>query len=110
MEMFASGKMPEELSDVRGQKVDLGAKPGTFPMAAGDVFEMKCQGGGGYGDPLRRNPELVQRDVSGGIVSIQSAKEHYGVVIDPSTMQVDNDKTMALRARIRQERLSPKPG
>jgi N-methylhydantoinase B len=36
-------------------------------------------GGGGYGDPRMRDPELVRKDVANGLVSAESALKHYGV-------------------------------
>ena len=38
-------------------------------------------GGGGWGDPLEREPELVQRDVTDGKVSLKAARDDYGVVL-----------------------------
>jgi len=55
-------------------------------------------GGGGYGNPLERDPEMVEKDVLEGYVSIEAAKKDYGVVIDPKTMKVDTDATKRLRA------------
>jgi N-methylhydantoinase B len=66
-----------------------------------DVIIMDAAGGGGYGDPLGRDPELVRDDVVDGYVSIESAKTLYGTVIDPGTMQVDMDATKTLRKSFR---------
>jgi N-methylhydantoinase B len=70
---------------------------GLTQLNPGDVIIMDAAGGGGYGDPLGRDPELVRNDVVDGYVSIESAKTHYGTVIDPGTMQVDTDATKMLR-------------
>ena len=53
-------------------------------LKPGDVVVMDAAGGGGYGDPLERDPELIENDVADGYVSIESAKEDYGVVINRS--------------------------
>jgi len=64
---------------------------------------MDAAGGGGYGDPLEREVEAVERDVVDGYVSIGGAREHYGVVIDPKTMEIDMDATARLRESLKQQ-------
>jgi len=55
-------------------------------------------GGGGYGDPLKREPESVRQDVASGLVSLQSARDDYGVVITASKEhEIDIAATEALR-------------
>ena len=66
-------------------------------LQPGDVITMDASGGGGYGDPFERDPEMVKKDVIEGYVSIEKAKEDYGVVIDPETMEIDQDSTSTLR-------------
>lgn len=61
--------------------------------------------GGGYGDPLERDPELVARDLRCGLVSPRTAETIYGVVIDQSAWVIDNAATEQRRTEIRQERL-----
>ncbi|HXQ40740.1 MAG TPA: hydantoinase B/oxoprolinase family protein [Candidatus Udaeobacter sp.] len=85
---------------------DLGAKPGGFKLGRGDVFAYTFQGGGGYGDPLQRDPGRVARDVEDGYVSPGSAAEHYGVVFENGSMIPDLAATEAKRAAIRRERLA----
>jgi N-methylhydantoinase B len=63
----------------------------------GDVVEFYSAGGGGYGDPLERDPQAVARDVMLGYISAQRAKEDYGVVIHPENFQVDLARTKKLR-------------
>ena len=50
-------------------------------------------GGGGYGNALERDVEKVRRDVVNGYVSLESAREDYGVVIDPETLEADGVAT-----------------
>jgi N-methylhydantoinase B len=76
------------------------------PVKAGEVIRIRTTGGGGWGDPLERDLDLVRRDVLWGKVSVEGARDDYGVVVtgtddDP---QVDVDATDALRARMRDER------
>jgi N-methylhydantoinase B len=63
----------------------------------GDRIYMAVPGGGGYGDPLKRQAELVLRDVLDKRISLEAAAEDYGVVIDTPSMTLDQDKTKALR-------------
>lgn len=51
----------------------------NYPMKAGDTVTMITQGGGGYGDPKERDPELVKKDVRNGLVSKEAAEKEYGV-------------------------------
>ena len=51
---------------------DIGAKPGSFHIGRGDVLAYTFQGGGGYGDPLRRDPQRVARDVATDFVHARS--------------------------------------
>jgi N-methylhydantoinase B len=60
-------------------------------------------GGGGWGDPLERDAELVRWDVIEGYVSRQAAQESYGVVLGEEFV-LDAKATEALRAQLRKER------
>jgi len=64
----------------------------------GDVIEFHSAGGGGYGDPLQRDPEAVEADVRNEYVSIEKAREDYGVVLDPATLQVNPAETEKVRS------------
>ncbi|MHC5036370.1 MAG: hydantoinase B/oxoprolinase family protein [Planctomycetota bacterium] len=70
---------------------------GLSQLRPGDVVVMDAAGGGGYGDPLERDPERVAFDVQEGVVSLEKAKEDFGVVVDPKTLRVDREATEALR-------------
>ncbi|MBW1721940.1 MAG: hydantoinase B/oxoprolinase family protein [Deltaproteobacteria bacterium] len=70
---------------------------GLTQFGPGDVVTMDAAGGGGFGNPLERDPEKVERDVLDGYVSIERAREDYGVVIDPETLKVDPEATRSLR-------------
>src|SRR4030095_1793904 len=63
------------------------------------------QSGGGYGDPLERNPETVARDFRIGATSIEMARQFYGVVLYPSTLSAEGAKTKAYRKEIRESRV-----
>jgi N-methylhydantoinase B len=64
----------------------------------GDVIEFHSAGGGGYGDPLQRDPEAVEADVRNEYVSIEKARKDYGVVLDPATLQVNPAETEKVRS------------
>ncbi len=64
----------------------------------GDEIQFYSAGGGGYGDPLLRRPEAVEADVRNGYVSLEKARENYGVVIDPDSLSVDMTATEKLRS------------
>ena len=56
-------------------------------------------GGGGWGDPLERDPEAVLDDVLDGYVSAEGARRDYGVVLSADGCAVDRQGTEAERAR-----------
>jgi N-methylhydantoinase B len=66
-------------------------------MEAGEVLVNHSGGGGGWGDPLEREPERVLDDVREGYVSVARAQLDYGVIIDQNTLAVDEAATVALR-------------
>ncbi len=66
-----------------------------------DVFDIIGAGGGGYGDPLKRDPQMVESDVLNGYVSKEKARDEYGVWLDPKTGKVDVKKTSQLRKRVK---------
>ena len=68
-----------------------------YPLAHADLVSLRVSGSGGYGDPRARDPELVARDVALGYVSVDQAREGYGVVIDPVSGAVDAGATTHLR-------------
>ena len=72
-------------------------------LEAGDRILLRTPGGGGYGDPLERDPELVREDVVDGLLGLEEADRDYGVTLDASTMTVNTVATQARRARRRKE-------
>ena len=73
----------------------------NVPMPAGAVLFAQSGGGGGWGPPLERDPLLVRADVIDEYVTIEGARRDYGVVIDPATMEIDQEATEALRTQRR---------
>ncbi len=86
---------------------ELGPKPGEILMQPGDFFSVSWHGGGGWGDPLLRDPADVALDVRNGVTSIDYAESVYGVRLADG--EVDVDATGQLRDGIRRERLGRAP-
>jgi N-methylhydantoinase B len=63
-------------------------KANAHPLAPASVVELRTGGGGGFGDPMQRDPERVRADVRDGYVSVEAAVRDYGVVLDPGTLEV----------------------
>ncbi|MEA2386961.1 MAG: N-methylhydantoinase, partial [Thermoleophilaceae bacterium] len=95
---------PAQLENCRGEHEEH-ISFGATEIAEGDILYVRHGGGGGYGDPLDRDPELVLRDILDGLVTVEPARDIYGVVVDPDAETVDADATRELRARLRTERL-----
>jgi N-methylhydantoinase B len=72
---------------------------GLTQIKPGDVVTIDAAGGGGCCDPLERDPEMVERDVLEGYVSLEKAKEDYKVIIDPKTLKLDMKATKRLRGQ-----------
>jgi N-methylhydantoinase B len=70
---------------------------GLTQLVPGDVVTIDAPGGGGYGKALERDPELVAFDVAQGYVSLESARDDYGVVLDPVTLAVRQEETEKIR-------------
>ena len=70
----------------------------------GDVFRHELAGGGGWGDPLERDPERVLDDVRNQFVSVSGAVEDYGVIVDTGSWTVDQHATAARRESMRATR------
>ncbi|HEX5861665.1 MAG TPA: hydantoinase B/oxoprolinase family protein, partial [Nocardioides sp.] len=72
------------------------------PVRAGELIRIRTTGGGGWGDPLERDPALVVRDVVWRKVSPEAARSEYAVVltgsVDTDDLSYDDDATAALRA------------
>ncbi len=73
-----------------------------FAVEVGEVIQVITPGGGGWGDPFTRPAERVRDDVRRRFVTVRGAREDYGVVLDPDTLNVDEAATAELRA-------SPRP-
>jgi N-methylhydantoinase B len=90
--------------DIDGTPRDLGGLVDGEPVLAGQVVRVRTTGGGGWGDPLAREAELVRGDVIEGKVSPEAARDDYGVVLVPSAgtdaFAIDAPSTAALRGNL----------
>jgi N-methylhydantoinase B len=77
----------------------LTSKAAGLRLSQNDVVLWELGGGGGYGDPKSRDPARVRADVERGYVSVQGARDDYGVALRPDTLEVDVPATDALRMR-----------
>ena len=72
---------------------------------AGEYIEFREPNGGGYGDPLERDPALVREDVLDDFTTVELARDAYGVVfVDENTLEIDEAATEKQRAEIRSSR------
>ena len=95
------GVVPGGIEELTAQRTTpLRAKSNGAPLGDGDVMEMRQCGGGGYGDPLAREPFRVARDVALGYTSHQAADLIYGVVL-AADGSVAAEQTAALRDKLR---------
>jgi len=101
-DMLNAGQLPTSLDEVGGQ-TELQPCYGQTYIAPGEVFTMLWQGGGGYGDPVRRDPDAVAIDVKDQRVSREAARDIYGVVVNEDG-QVDAAATKSRRAQILTDR------
>jgi N-methylhydantoinase B len=81
-------------------KTERWRKISNLPLHENEVVSFQTGGGGGYGSPLDRDPELVLDDVINGYVSLERTEEDYGVVIRKKEMRVDVAATVALRNKM----------
>jgi N-methylhydantoinase B len=98
------GRARKILERTDGTRVVVGNKKEDIEVAAGDKLHFITWGGGGWGDPLTRDPALVAEEVAQGLVTETGALD-YGVVL--SDDEVDDDATQKLREKMRAGRADP---
>jgi N-methylhydantoinase B len=102
-ELFARGIIPSSLEEIDGRREVKSCEEETY-LAPGEAHFMYWQSGGGYGDPLLRDPEAVRHDVEEFKVSPEAARNVYGVVLAEDATRVDLSETERLRESIRERR------
>lgn len=68
------------------------------PLFTGETVSVRSGGGGGWGPPLKRDPALVARDAKNELITMEIAREVYGVILDPISFEVDLAATQRERA------------
>lgn len=99
-EVLAGGTVPSDINEISGELEQLEAKPKFLTISSDDALLYRWSGGGGYGDPLDRDPERVASDVKKGLVSKESASKVYGVVLG-SGGEIKIDETRLQREKMR---------
>ena len=107
-----SGGEPGRLADhwiidfATGEKVEHLANLGRYVCKEDQAWYGWRNGGGGYGDPLKRDPERVKDDARDGFISLEAARTTYGVVLDtePELFAVDYPATERLRRELASKR------
>jgi N-methylhydantoinase B len=97
--------------NAEGEGYDLGGLVDGEPVLKGQIVRVVTTGGGGWGDPLQRELELVRRDVIEGRVSVESARDDYGVVFESSAdggeLRIDAVTTERRRSEMGKARKQP---
>jgi N-methylhydantoinase B len=102
-ELFAAGRIPGIADEAMGGELEVLPAKSRTTFDGGDVYVYLQSGGGGYGDPVRRDPERVLADIRHELVSPETARSIYGVVIGENA--VDSVGTSDARAAILRSRL-----
>jgi acetone carboxylase alpha subunit len=71
----------------------------------GELYMISQGAGGGYGDPLERDPEAVVKDAELNRITAKVARDIFAVLYDEETFRIDTEATAALRAQVRKDRL-----
>ena len=102
-ETIAADQAPDELAALGGDSRLLPYC--EFDLGRNDILYMRMASGGGYGDPLEREPQQVLRDVDEGVVSREEARAIYGVEIDGDEPRLNQTATDKLRSDLLKQRL-----
>lgn len=100
------GRSTKVLERADGSRQVLPSKCDRVEVAEGDALHYITWGGGGWGDPLERDPALVAAEVDRGLVSVDGARQYGVVLIDngAGAPSVDDDATAQLRAQMADDR------
>ncbi|MEV7046299.1 hydantoinase B/oxoprolinase family protein [Amycolatopsis sp. NPDC051061] len=98
-----AAEFPSNRRETTGREENV--RFGVTHIGPDDVMYLRTGGGGGFGDPLERDPERVAQDVASGFVSVPAAHAVYGVVLDADRHDVDAAATAELRTDVRRRRL-----
>ena len=94
-----SGKL-NQMALIRGSEEIPIRAARNLTLQPGDRFRMMSGGGGGVGNPLERDTEKVRGDVEEGVLSFETARQVYGVVLNATTYEVDREATDRMRSEL----------
>jgi len=103
-ELFKKCTIPTSINEIQAAKTEILEAKAIAKLLTGDIHVVIITGGGGYGDPLKRDPELVCRDVANGLITREVAVRVYGVVFKDGETTVDHEETARRRLTILAER------
>ncbi|MGH2662935.1 MAG: hydantoinase B/oxoprolinase family protein [Actinomycetota bacterium] len=103
-DLARAGGLPSDLDYIDAHREVAEINKSQAPFPTNIVEYHNWQGGGGFGDPLERDPGLVAADVRASLVSTEVARALYGVVVHDAG--VDEEATRSLREDLRRERLT----
>jgi len=90
-----------------GEKTVLPSKIDNLHVRPGDRVVFRTAGGGGWGNPLERDPEKVRNDVARRLLSEGSARQDYGVVLQGDELEIDLRATLELRESTKRNQRPP---
>lgn len=102
--LLASSALPSDVEGLEGERITIGMREQPFMQRQNDAMAVMWCGGGGFGDPLRRELAAIVRDLDDGNVSQKAAHDLYGAVVRQDG-SVDEPASNAHREAIRTDRL-----
>jgi N-methylhydantoinase B len=106
LDRLARREMIDDIAQASGEVVTLGLRQENFAQLPADIYAVVWTAAGGFGDPMERDPELVFEDWRNGAVTLASARDIYGVVIEEGAARLDDAATRILRAETRRARVA----
>lgn len=104
--LLAAGNLPGDVRELDGERVTLGMREHAFTQSPHDAMGVMWCGGGGFGDPLKRDVQRIAEDLENGNISVAVAQTVHGAVVDGKTLAVDAAATTRKRAEICRARLT----
>jgi N-methylhydantoinase B len=108
LDRMAAGDVPGRVGELSGEQRPVESKVASFEVDGDDAWEFISPSAGGFGDPLRRDPEAVRNDVDLELMDAAATERVYGVVLSDGA--VDAEATERARRAALAERLGREPG
>jgi N-methylhydantoinase B len=106
LERFGERHMVEDYSEVTGRPEHLELRQENFDQHPADVYAVRWSGGGGFGDPMKRDPAKVQHDLLHRNITPEAARAIFGAVLSDDGKTVDVAATEKNRAAINADRVA----